>query len=348
MFSKTRLAVCLRHLVPMVLVGALVAGCANDSLPTEPTPRPTGLSLTGPATINHPGETAAFVVIATFDDGSSRDVTGEAVWAPQRKVLSMAARGLARAEKYGTEQLTVFYSGVSKTTYVRVAPEGAFLVDGSVLTEGGRPIPNVQVEFVSHCGTMAAVTDDNGRYVLPAQGPATMRVGKEGYEDVSLVVDVSADGAVDFTLRFAPGTGQASAQYQLDVSASSSCNLPQEAMRRSWQALIEQVDSRLFVIVSGGDFVAWGNAGFTGERKGDTLLFVLGPEGDDEYWLVERIPGIGDVYFSGTATGTYDKARFILPFSGTIEVVTSSEGGGINASCQADDHQLEFVRLGGS
>lgn len=346
MSSNPRLSAYLEHLALMAVAVAVVTGCDRTG-PTTPDKVVVGLTLTGPASISHPGETAGFVLVATYDDGSSRDVTADAAWTTQRSVLTMVSPGLARAEKYGTEQLTVSYRRVRQTAYVRVAPEGAFVVQGSVRTEGGQPVPDARVEFVSHCGTLTAVTDEDGRYALAAQGPATMRVGKEGYEDVSLVLDVSADGPVDFTLRFAPGHGNSTTRYQLTISASPLCTLPSAAMQRTYEAVVEQIGSRLTVNVTGGDFVAWEYAGFTGQRTGDAVQFVLRATYDDGYNLIERIPDIGDVHFSGKAEGTYDEARFVVPFSGTIDI-RPAWGNGITASCRADNHQLEFVRLGGS
>ena len=326
----------------LALITLSIVACGETSI--EPSGIVRALSINGTASFAQPGDVVRLIAVAAFSEGSVRDVTAKATWQTTGQVISIVGPGTAKAERYGAEPITVSYGGRFAKKDSRVAPEGAFLLTGMVRTQGGIPVEGARVEFASRCGTVSNMTDANGSYTLPAQGETTMRVEKDGFDSVSMPVSVDDDGRRDFTLQFATASGNASTKYQLLVVASPTCALPLPVMRRTYGALMEQMGSDLYVTVDGGDFVAYaGRIGFTGSRTGDLMRFVIRDTMDDGFNLVERVPNVGDVYFSGTAEGTLADPEFFATFSGKIDVKPLTAGG-LRATCQAVDHRLEFVR----
>jgi len=337
------------HLVPLAAFGCLVVACDRTMPPNPLEPSPTtvvSLTITGGNAMAEPGTVAHFVATAEFGDGSTSDVTTDATWSAQRQVLTMLGPGTARADFYGTEQLTARYHGVSGTTYIRVAPDGAYLMSGYVHTEGGIPIPDALVELTSSCGTASTMTNAYGRYTLPAEGEATVRVEKAGFDPDSTQMMVDADGPLNFTLHMSEGGGNLRRTYRLDVSASPSCTLPAAVMSRTYTATLEQMGANVWVTLSGADFVAWGEAGFTGTRSGDVVSFKVSTDVLDDFSMVERIPGVGDVYFSGTAAGTFGEPDFSTTFNGRIDV-SPSPAGSAKGTCLATNHRMDFILTNG-
>lgn len=332
--------------VALSVICGLVA-CSRSPCPLCGTPLDGTLAVSGPSSTAHPGDIIHLTATLTLGDGTSRDVTHDTTWTSDGRVIIMTGPGTATAGAYGTETIRAWYPGALTVRHlIRVAPAGAWVLDGVVRTEAGLVVPDAVVEFTSQCGTVTTITDLWGRYALAARGATTMRVVKPGFLTSAVELIVDSDEEIDFTLRPAEGTQQ-TWTYRLSVVASPACVLPSEVQRRDYDARVEQTGDSLAVRLDGADFVAWaGDAGFTGSRTGDTLRFVIRATIDDGLNLIERIPGIGDVSYSGTATGTFDAAQFVAQFDGTIDVRPSSAGN-VVALCQAADHRLEFVASGG-
>jgi hypothetical protein len=82
-----------------------------------------GLSITGVDASLAVGQTAAFQVFATFTDGSSLDVTGDAtVEVLDAAVAMLHARTSLKAKAEGTTQLRVSYAGFEATVDIAVTP----------------------------------------------------------------------------------------------------------------------------------------------------------------------------------------------------------------------------------
>jgi hypothetical protein len=128
---------------------------------------------------------------------------------------------------------------------------------------------------------------------------------------------------------------------------SSSCtHFGHAGMQMAYLAHVEVSDETVFVELGPYDrVVAWGGtAGFTGTRVGDSLQFVIRDTFDDGYNFVSRIPGVGDVYHSGTAFGAYQDGRIVATLSGRIGLTPrSSQSGQASGVCNAADHRLEFA-----
>ena len=334
-----------------VIVGLLsLAGCGGETIPTSPsTPnevgsslRPVSVTIAGPSSLDHPEATDQLTATVTFSDHTSRDMTREASWLGTEPI-AIIGPGVIKAISYGTGSVSASYRNVGASVSIRIAPAGAFLIAGSVRSEDGFRVAQARVGFSSHCGTHSTITDVFGGYILPAEGEATMRVEREGFRPQVKQMVVGADGQVDFQLQHVEVAGDLTGTYRLIVTASASCRLPLEVMQRSYDAHVLDMPPDLLVRLSGANMVAWGGEpGFTGSRNQSTVRFDIRDTFDDGYNFIERIDPGRDLYYSGTATGTADKARIVATFSGRLRL--QAFGGGVIASCEASDHRLDLTR----
>jgi hypothetical protein len=132
------------------------------------------------------------------------------------------------------------------------------------------------------------------------------------------------------------------------MTASPSCTgLPEVVKKRTYPAqVIEKSNGYILVwVVNSTDImVGWANDdGFTGTRDGNTVRFDIT---DDvffaAYAMVERIPGVGDMGYAGTATGTIDSnGRIVATFKGEYRL---AYGGPV--LCEAPDHHIEVTPTG--
>jgi hypothetical protein len=99
----------------------------------------------------------------------------------------------------------------------------------------------------------------------------------------------------------------------------------------------------LFDRLGGAQFVAWGEAGFTGVRNGNAVRFQISGDEVADYNFIEFLPGTRWLDYSGTATGTVNGDSIVATFNGMVQVV-ACPGEVMVAQCQAADHRLEFVR----
>jgi hypothetical protein len=94
----------------------------------------------------------------------------------------------------------------------------------------------------------------------------------------------------------------------------------------------------------------WDNkAGFTGRRAGDAVTFEIRDNIGPGLGLIEVIPSAAQLGFVGTATGAIAGPAITATFSGTLSLYTDPPRGWAQlvAACRADDHRMEFVRIGG-
>jgi hypothetical protein len=145
-------------------------------------------------------------------------------------------------------------------------------------------------------------------------------------------------------------TAPAAVTHLLTMTASPSCTaLPDGAKRRTYPAqLQEKAGGELLVLVvnSYDIMIGWGpsEAGFTGTRDGNRVTFDITDkilEGVP-YAMIERIDGVGDMGFFGTATGTIDNGRITATFDGQYRLGYGSSG---RVLCEAPDHLIEVTRV---
>lgn len=134
--------------------------------------------------------------------------------------------------------------------------------------------------------------------------------------------------------------------HTLTMTASLSCTaMPDAAKERTYPAQLQEKsngDLLVWVVNSTDIMVGWANdSGFTGKRDGNIVRFDITDDIFAAYAMIERIPGIGDVGFAGTATGTIDeKGKVVATFSGEYRL------GYRTVLCQAPDHLVEVTPTG--
>jgi hypothetical protein len=340
---------------------ALVAagiGCDNPAAPTPLPNQPNSqdgqttpiaglrsLAISGTLALHQPGDTGQLRVTATFTDGTTRDVTTAAAWSCNNcppGVVSVSA-GLVTAVGYGSGEIRAAYGGLRQSIAVRIAPEGAFLVKGPV-TDGGPNfwLHDAKVEATSASGTYSTTTGTLGWFILPGAGPVTLRASKNGYEDAVAQVTVDHDQQVTLNLRRRQQPGTIIGVYTLVFTASPSCTLPPDAVRRTYTAQVEEGRNvgyveDLVVMLNGANF-EWDEAGFTGARDGTAVRFQITDEYEARLAVIELLGGMRMGY-RGTATGVVSDKTIIATFDGRVRV-----SGGAAAECTAPDHRLEFTR----
>lgn len=340
--------------LPAILGVLALAGCDRSANPASPTPiagpgSPSLVSLTvdGTMLLDRPGATGQLTAIAAFSDGTSRDVTAEASWTATDGWITVVGRGAITATRYGTATVNARYLTRTATARIRIAPAGAFLMNGSVTGAGGFRLPGARVEFSSGCGTHTTITDEFGSYILPATGQATMRVQMNGFQAQVKQVTVGADARFDVELQAIAASSSLSGEYRLTIRASPSCVLPPDVMQRSYDARILEVAQDLRVLLSGANLIVWGGQpGFTGTRDQNTVRFVVSDTFDDGYNFIERIDQERVLYYSGTAVGIADRARIATTFSGKLDLRPFGTASVTPAWCVAGDHRFEFTRSG--
>jgi hypothetical protein len=327
-----------------LLVNAVACGDENPVTPT-PTPQPLvteqSINLSGVTALQRPGDTSQLTAIVTFSDGTTRDVSSTAGWGMDRPgVASVGRSGLLVAQAYGQCNVTVRYGSVSARAPVRVAPEGTFLLSGHVFEETGLPLWQARVSIPSSTGDLKTSTSWNGAYTLPVRGEVDVRAEMDNFEAQVKRVTVLQDEALDFHLKFK--TNGFVGMYRLVFIASPTCTLPADVMRRTYMARVEERASGLVVILSGVEFVAWGEAGFTGRRDGLRVQFDITSDFGPEYTFVELLDASRELAFDGIATGEIGET-FVTVFSGSV-TVRNRIGNVTVARCEAGDHRLEFSR----
>ena len=141
----------------------------------------------------------------------------------------------------------------------------------------------------------------------------------------------------------------ATVTHTLIITASPSCTeLPAVAAKRTYPAQVQDKsngDLVVLVVNSYDIMIGWANdSGFAGTRDGNTVHFDIT---DDiffsAYAMVERVPGVGDLGYSGTATGTIDDHHAIVAtFTGEYRL----DYGSGRVLCKAPNHRIEVTPVG--
>lgn len=139
--------------------------------------------------------------------------------------------------------------------------------------------------------------------------------------------------------------------YQLTFTASPSCSLPTQFMKRTYSANIRAWTNypSVAVDVSGGTFFQDWAVGFGGTRDGDTLHFTIVGMGNDSfddlfnYHLAELVDGTKWPTYDGTAVATIRGNNVTGAFDGRISLLDQTTRA-ILAECRATVHKIDFVR----
>jgi hypothetical protein len=344
------------------LCGALtIAAACHGKNPVGPTETNTvtvtqSIAVSGTLSLRQPGDTGQLSAIATLSDGTTRNVTAFALWSggtrlgDNVRVVSVTQAGLVTAVDFGQTTIGVSYGGTSGTMPVRVAPDGAFLVEGTV-TEAGRKVDRVTVEAVSALGAFGTTTSASGVFVLPGAGAVTIQASRYGYNAAVIQTTVDRDTQVTLDLQQLAQPGTIPGRYTMTFIASPSCSFPPEARQRTYGALIEdartyhaswdldvQLDGATFFDDSGWEL----DPGFVGYVDGNTVRFTMGEDSRGAFAFNERIGNV-TMRYSGVATGAVSGTRIATTLDGTV-VMGEIGSPTTVVVCRAADHQLVFVR----
>ncbi|MGE5832865.1 MAG: carboxypeptidase-like regulatory domain-containing protein [Acidobacteriota bacterium] len=342
------------------MTAVLAAAVACDKNPTAPsgvTGSGSGtrvtlqtLAIGGLRPLEHPGQVLQLTATGTFSDGSTRDVTTQVSWLSyDSHVVSLQADGQLTATGYGTTDIIATYpstGGLSTKASARVMPEGMFLVRGVVWSGLGAGVANVAVSVTLPDGAVIrTTTDEAGTYRLAGRGDVVVRAEKTGYSPEERSVTVNGDVDVPIELNRLADADSIAGSYTLVFTAASSCTLPAEVMRRQYIARIYEPD-KLQVELSGADMEAWGWAGFTGTRDGNSVHFDIIDSYsslDEDFVFVERLDPQHNLGFSGTATGRIEGGAIVAEFNGRVQL-RSVTGLPVFSECRAPNHRLEFAK----
>lgn len=140
--------------------------------------------------------------------------------------------------------------------------------------------------------------------------------------------------------------------YRLTFTASPSCSLPTQFMKRTYSANIRAWTNypSVAVDVSGGTFFQDWAVGFGGTRDGDTLHFTIVGMGNDSFddlfnsHLAELIDGTKWLTYDGTAVASIRRNNITGAFNGQIALRDDDAARRVLAECRATDHTIDFVR----
>ena len=343
----------------LVITMGWVAGCGGKSTPTGPTvnavpPTVTALIVKGNAALTAPGQTTQLTLEATLSDGSKKDVTATATWSSSNKnVVTVSPAGLAMAVDFGKTSVSGIAAGRSSPGLVMtVLPEGTYILAGRVTEAGNLSIADARVDVIG--GPMsgrAAMTDTFGNYAFNGvSGVAQVRATKDGYQPATQNVSQNTEHV---NVELTPSAPYASLGgiYSLTFTASPSCNLPDDAVKRTYTATIDQRSASMTIFLSDARFFASGQLTwnrFSGRVFGNALSFTL----NDTYYcfydggcVVEQLADNRYLSLAGTARAIVTTlAEISAVFAGAVRVSGAGNGSNQIATCAAPDHQLTFTR----
>jgi len=357
---------------PLATVAIVVACSTSPTTPSighppPPNVTPSRIEISGPQSVA-PGESTRFSAVLYMRDGSSRDVTAETTWSSRAPdVFSLSANGLATGLQAGDGMISAFFQRdgtFSATKELIVVPAGTYRLAGLVTEAGARTSTRVvgaRVEVIAGTGAgLFTVTGNDGRYRLyGVAGSLQIRLTKNGYETSVLNLSVADHAIENVELTFSKSRDFAGT-YALSVAAASACQgvLPEEALTRTYTAVLTQQGSSLEATLTGGTF-ARNRAGsgdhFLGSVDADQVTFTLNPSPFYNYYpytvyypdVVEQLRSgylilSGQVVLTASAAGlagTLDGVVFIWPNDPT-RVWRQSP----TASCRSTGHQFLLAR----
>jgi Bacterial Ig-like domain (group 2) len=201
--SQQSIALC----VVLAVVGASCGGSSNPAgQPAGPSPFApnvlTRLTLTGNNALTAIGETTQLVGIASWSNGTTRDVTAEITWSSEDpSVVTASSNGLATAVGLGVARIDAKYNGTSNggiwRVTISVTPAGTFAAAGDVREPGQGTLAGVRV--LEPVSGKSALTNQSGTYTLAGLAGTHLRFTKDGYEPGEL--DIAPDNTAYMRLQ---------------------------------------------------------------------------------------------------------------------------------------------------
>ncbi len=341
-------------------LAALLGACDDGpTRPSQPTGTPTvpvtvtGLEIAGPSTVP-PGESAQFTATAHMSDGSTRNVTNEAVWRTgNQSVLTISSTGLATGRERGEASVEVSASGrTAVKNDVIVVPAGTYRLIGTV-RDADIPVWGAQVEVTAGTGQGLAASGAFYR-LYGVTGDIEVRVTADGYQEQKKRLQVTSHQTLDFELILSRPRADASGNYTLTVTTASECHaaLPADARIRTYTAVVRQHGPSLTVTLEGSKFFVQGSRTFNsfgGTVEPSRVTFRLSAW-DDYYGydpdVLEQLTDTTLLAVSGWAETTVSSGRLLGKLSGAIDTLQINPEGGFRriASCRSTGHQFVFSR----
>ena len=240
----------------MVILAVASAFCGGDTprlvipAPTAtPTPTPTpppaallnSIRLTGNNVLRAVGETSQLTLTGTFSDGTTRDVTTEAVWTSSRSAYFSVSAGRVTALAFGVGFISVNFQGRSSGIQMFGTPPNTYVFWGRTREPGNSGVSGVRV--VETMSSRSEVTDANGEYQFAGLATARLRFEKDGFEVVEMAPappaapappGVFVDAALQRIVRIAAGSsmnGISLAPHDLEYTIGSDRCFPCRLVR---------------------------------------------------------------------------------------------------------------------
>jgi hypothetical protein len=327
------------------------------------------MAIIGPDQIA-PGETAQFRVEGYYSDGTTRDVTENALWTVQSggsSLRTMEGAGRFTALQDGDARITGSFYGWVSIRDVRVRTPGTFKLRGDVI-EAAPAVGGVggAVVTVLDDPSLSSTTSPGGSFALYRVRPGvTLHVTKEGYSSASLQVASSSEASsVQITMARVAPVEDLSGFYTMVITTDPDCEqsslyyqgpfspLPDHLTVRTYVTQVLQNVNRLRVRVAGPNVIGGAGTPLVNEYEGQVdprqLSFSLGlhdpsnfvdfPQGIIElisptsYLLVEGAVSISTDTMTGTLRGA-------LQLTGAPSLMQPP-----TATCVSDQHRVELRR----
>jgi hypothetical protein len=341
-------------------MAAALFSCGSPSVPTGPSTL-VGVQVVAPGTIA-PGSTAQLSALATYTDGSTKDVTTAVLWhSSDTSILTISATGLASGIRAGDVNITASYNNrVSATQSVVVVPAGTFRLSGFV-TGLNSSLNGALVQVTAGTGAgLSSSTTVGGAYeLLGVAGNIQVTVSKAAYVTATQGLTVNTNTSLNFALLTVAPPPNLAGTYTLAITADPACMttgagaLPSVARERQYAAVITLTD-QLTAALSGATFAPNSSHLLYGELTADGATFDVN---DTIYYysgyrdLAELLPD-GTVYLaSGHVDLTLSGKDLVGTLNGTIRVAVGPnlpDLGTFVGQCASTSHSVTFTNQSGS
>ncbi len=172
------------------------------------------ISIVGNVIFNGISQTGQFTATATFNNGSSRDVTADGQWqSSDMHVATVSETGEAKIAGFGTCVISFEYEKQHAAVNVRASPPDTFTLRGRVREPGGDEyrgwfpgtegsgLPGVVV--VETLSGRSAVTSANGQFAITdvPRRQLRLKVEKDGYETREVETTTTEREEVDLPMQ---------------------------------------------------------------------------------------------------------------------------------------------------
>lgn len=302
-----------------------------------------------------PGASTQYSATGHYGDGTSRDVTREAVWSATPGRLSVTPEGLVTGLSVGTGDVRAVVRrpdnvGVTGVRTIHVVPFGTFRIAGRV-TEVGAPtfgLSGARVGVEGEPSVGEDVTNELGQFVLyGVPNPATIVASRDGYGTARVRVTPTEHYSVFLELPLEAPRPIVEGRYTFRLTPSQACAGTPLAAARTYTAVVTQAGPRVNVLLGGATFHRILDRFSAVVDRGQVVAPIRYSE--EYYSVYYSFPTVAEIvapdsYFVpfGTATLHISSTGLAGPFDGALRLSRSVLGGG--TACQAGDHRIEMTR----